>query len=162
MGRRGPAPRPAAVRLLQGVSEGKDSGGRRVGPPGKGFVRAAPPKPAGLSPRAAEIWDSAVADLERVGSVKLSDGPGLEMLCEAGAVWYGCRARIRKEGRMVTRPSGVVALSPIVADMRAAEADFRSWCREFGLTYSTAARLVGDAAPVGAPGGAPNPFARYR
>jgi P27 family predicted phage terminase small subunit len=157
MGRRGPAPQSAALRLVNGRSEGTDSGGRRVGPPGKGFIRAAPPKPADLSPRASQIWDAAVADLEHIGSVKLSDGPGLAMLCEAGSVWYACRERIRKEGRQVKRPSGVVALSPIVADMRAAEADYRSWLREFGLTYSTAARFVGDAPG----GGAPNPFSRF-
>jgi phage terminase small subunit len=161
MGRRGPAPQPAALRLLTGRSEGTDSGGRRIGPPGKGFVRAAPPKPADLSPRASAIWDVAVADLEHIGSVKLSDGPGLEMLCEAGATWYACRGRIRKTGRQVTRPSGVIALSPTVSDMRAAEADFRGWLREFGLTYSTAARFVGDHPTGGGIGGGPNPFSRY-
>jgi P27 family predicted phage terminase small subunit len=142
MGRRGPAPQPATVRLLNGRSEGRDSGGRKVRTPGRGFIEAAPEKPEDLSARASQIWDVAVADLERVGSLKLSDGPGLEMLCEAGAAWYGCRDRVRKTGRYVKRPSGVVALSPLVADMRAAEADYRSWVREFGLTYSVTAQLV--------------------
>lgn len=144
MGKRGPAPQPAALRLLNGRAPGRDSSGRVVGPPGKGFIHQAPDKPPDLSAKASEIWDVAVADLEHIGSLKLSDGPGLEMLCEAGAAWYACRARVRKAGRYVKRPSGVVALSPLVADLRAAEADYRAWVREFGLTYSTTARLAGD------------------
>jgi P27 family predicted phage terminase small subunit len=156
VGRRGPAPQPASLRLMNGVSEGRDSGGRRVGPPGKGFICAAPPKPADLSAKASEIWDAAVADLERIGSLKLSDGPALEMMSEAGATWFACRERVRKVGRNVTRPSGVVVLSPIVADMRRAEADYRSWVREFGLTHSAQLRLAAPAA--GQVDGRPNPF----
>lgn len=127
MGRRGPAPQPPAVRLVEGRSPGRDSGGRRVALPGKGFIHAAPEKPEDLSPRASEIWDVAVADLEHIGSVKLSDGPGLEMLREAGAAWYGCRERVRKTGRYVKRPSGVIGLSPIVADPESGAASRPGW-----------------------------------
>ena len=48
MGQRGPKPRPSAIKLLQGRSPGRDSGGRRVAS-ALPFLRQAPEQPPNLS-----------------------------------------------------------------------------------------------------------------
>jgi phage terminase small subunit len=62
MGRRGPAPRPAALRLLEGRSEGRDSGGRKVAPPPKA-VYLPPTAPPDLPAAVTREWAAVVADL---------------------------------------------------------------------------------------------------
>jgi P27 family predicted phage terminase small subunit len=161
MGGRGSGriPRPAGLRIVEGRSEGRDSGGRRVPLPPP-FVRDTPDKPPDLSPKASALWDEAIADLESIDRLKRSDGYALEMMCEAYATWKDCQARVRKVGRLMKRPSGVIGLNPIIGDMRAAEASYRGWACEFGLTASSEQRLSADGFPGRGTGtGEYNPFA---
>ena len=143
MGPRGPAPRPRALKLLNGTGEGRDSGGRRVRNDPK-HIRQAPEKPNDLSAKASALWDIVVDDLEVTGALKVSDGPALEMLCEAYATWKILGDRIGKAGRLVKRPSGVVVLSPLVRDQREAAREFLILAREFGITPSALQRLSAD------------------
>jgi hypothetical protein len=62
MGKRGPAPRPAALRLLEGRSEGRDSGGRKVAsPPRPVFVP--PAMPPDLPAAVTREWAAVVEEL---------------------------------------------------------------------------------------------------
>lgn len=153
----GPRARPAGLRIIEGRSPGRDSGGRKVPMPPR-FSRDTPDKPDDLSPKASALWDEAIADLESIGRLKRSDGYALEMMCEAYATWKDCQARVRKMGRLMKRPSGVIALSPVVADMRAAEASYKSWAVEFGLTAAAEQRLAAEDS-MGSRGDINNPFA---
>jgi phage terminase small subunit len=62
VGKRGPKPKPAALRLLEGRSEGRDSGGRKVPtPPRPVFVPAT--MPPGLPAAVCREWERVIAEL---------------------------------------------------------------------------------------------------
>jgi phage terminase small subunit len=69
MGKRGPAPAPAGLKLVEGRSPGRDSGGRLVPQP-PGFERVAPQAPDWLSPNARDMWDRTVAELDQLHLLK--------------------------------------------------------------------------------------------
>lgn len=150
-----PKPRPAALRLLEGRSEGRDSGGRPVAEV-PNFRRIPPSKPADLSADASRLWDEIVAELSRVQVLKPVDAAALQMACETYARWCEAR-RLRVERGILSENSQGMVRAPWVAVEEQAGKDFRSWCAEFGLTPSAEMRLAG-AGTKEASDGDSNPF----
>jgi P27 family predicted phage terminase small subunit len=160
MGRRGPAPRPAKLKLVEGRSEGRDSGGRRVPLPPK-FVRGTPEAPDYLGRWAREEWDRAVDDLERLDLLKRADTGSLIIMCQAFERWLTAQAQYRREGLVLLNPeSGRAHKHPAVSVAEAAAREYLLFAREFGLTASAEQRLA-DAVAVGIDDvvGGYNPFA---
>jgi P27 family predicted phage terminase small subunit len=163
-GRRGTkVPTPAALKLVEGRGNGRDSGGREVPTP-PAFVRLPPTKPDGMSAIASAMWDELVDELNRLNVTKPLDAAALEMACETYARWHDAR-RLRFEmsiddgtpghGLLARNSQGLVAAPWVGIEERAAK-DFRSWCQEFGLTPSAEMRLAttdpktsGDENPFG-------------
>ncbi|WP_371514950.1 P27 family phage terminase small subunit [Mycobacterium sp. 1164966.3] len=82
MGKCGPAPAPAALKILRGRSEGRDSGGRPVAKP-PAFERQAPAAPHWLPDEARALWDKTVPDLDALRLLKEIDLGVLAAYCFA-------------------------------------------------------------------------------
>lgn len=146
---------PAALKLLKGRSEGRDSGGRKVKPSPK-FVREAPQPPEWLSDEARAEWDRIAPGLERLDLLKPEDRANLVAYCETWARFVAATRSIQVDGLQVvnrsTRKDGStsewVTKNPAVGVAEAAAAHLRSLGTEFGLTPAAEARLsVGPVDP---------------
>lgn len=126
MGRRGPAPAPAQLKLLGGRSPGRDSGGRRVTPPAA-FERVAPECPDWLPPGAKDMWGRVVPELAALNLLKESDLGVLTSFCVAWDQLMQAVTAYREQGFIATNArSRRVTVHPAVAAARAATRTF--WC----------------------------------
>lgn len=138
---------PAALKLLKGQGDGKDSGGRPIKHPPK-FKRQAPVKPEGLSDYASSMWDHLVEHLEELDLLKELDSAALEMACETYDRWRTARDERLARGLLTTTSQGV-GVAPWVRVEEAAGKEFRSWCAEFGLTPAAEMKLAKDTSDGG-------------
>jgi P27 family predicted phage terminase small subunit len=145
---------PAPLKLLQGRSAGRDSGGRKV-EPGPAFKRVPPTAPDWLSAEAADEWDRVMPELSRLDLVKESDRAALAAYCEAWATFRAASETVQREGLTIEARQGVLA-HPAVAIARNAGREMRSWAAHFGLTPSTEQALARSG---GDDGDEANPFA---
>ncbi len=126
MGRRGPAPAPAQLKLLGGRSPGRDSGGRRVTPPAA-FERVAPECPDWLPPGAKDMWGRVVPELAALNLLKESDLGVLTSFCVAWDQLMQAVTAYREQGFIATNArSRRVTVHPAVAAARARRGTF--WC----------------------------------
>jgi P27 family predicted phage terminase small subunit len=110
-----PTKRPAALRLINGRSPGRDSGGRVVEPPPT-FIREAPEPPEWLIGEALAEWQRIVPGLESLDLLKPEDRAALAVLCETWARWVEAVALYRAEGMVLTNPdSGRRHVHPAVS-----------------------------------------------
>lgn len=140
MGTPGPKPAPASMKLMEGRSEGRDSGGRPVKPP-PAFVRLAPEPPEFLTPEARAEWDRILPELERLELTKTIDRAALAAYCETWSRWVAAQMELKTQGMFVTGSMGQLVKSPAIAIIESAGKELRAWCAEFGLTPSAEGRL---------------------
>ena len=145
MGRRGPVPKPAAVRLLNGRSEGRDSGGRRVPPPRK-TVGEPPQPPDYLDAIELAEWERIVDDLEPLGLLRQASHSTMEICCQATSLRLRAYATYRKEGLMAVNPdSGRQGVHPAMRVFLDASKLYLAAARELGVTSSSERPMtVGD------------------
>lgn len=140
---------PAALRLIGGRSEGRDSGGRPVEQPPE-FRRIPPKPPTWLSREAKAEWKRVVPGLSRLELLKEEDRASLAVYCETWATYVTALADVRKNGltcenitiykdgtesrRTVKNPALVVA--------ETAAAQLRGMAQEFGLTPAAEGKLA--------------------
>lgn len=136
-----PTPRPAKLRLLNGRSEGRDSGGRIITPP-PNFIREAPTPPSWLSREARAEWRRVVPGLERLDVLKPQDRAALSVYCECWSAFVAATRQYRVEGMTMVNPdSGRVHTHPCVAIANTAARQMLRYAQEFGLTASAEHRL---------------------
>ncbi|QHB37231.1 terminase small subunit [Gordonia phage Gudmit] len=146
----GRIPAPAALRLVNGRSPGKDSGGRTVEAPPP-FKRVPPKAPEWLSGEARAEWDRVVPELTRLNLLKESDRATLAVYCETWVTWCEARRDVRDNGFSITNTSTRkdgsesewVTKNPAVAVMETAANQLRAYATEFGLTPSAESKLAG-------------------
>jgi P27 family predicted phage terminase small subunit len=132
-----PTPRPAALRLLTGVSPGRDSGGRLVPTP-PAFERSAPEPPDWLSPEALAEWRRIVPALDALGVLKEPDRAMVSTYCETWSTYVMAIRQVRAEGVTVLNPqTGCRRKNPALSAAETAGAQLLASCREFGLTPSS-------------------------
>ena len=141
-------PAPAALKLLKGRSEGRDSGGRKVKDPPK-FVRTAPIPPTWLSREAKAEWRRVVPELERLRLLKGPSRSSLAAYCETWATFVEATRTVHREGLTIEAKQGVLA-HPAVGIARTAGRELRALASEFGLTPSSEGRLSVPEADDGA------------
>lgn len=142
VGRRGPAAAPAGLKLVNGRSEGKDSGGRTV-PLAPKFNRGAPDAPDSLSDEARAEWDRIVPGLDKLDLLKPEDYAALVEHCETWSTYVAAVAMVRQDGIVLVNPdNGRIYKNPALAAAEAAGAQLRASCREFGLTPSSEQNLA--------------------
>ena len=98
-----PTPRPAKLRILGGVSPGRDSGGRLVPTP-PAFERSAPDPPDWLSPEALAEWRRIVPALDALGVLKEADRAMVSADCETWSTYVTAIRQVRAEGVTVVNP----------------------------------------------------------
>lgn len=142
---------PAALRLLLGDGEGRDSGGRVV-PPVPAFRRLPPTPPDDLVGEALAEWERVVPGLSRLDLLKPEDRAVLVTYCEAWAVFCEATDAIRREGLFIDAKQGMIP-HPAVGIQRAAAKEVRAIAAHFGLTPSTEQALArgGDSGDDGNP-----------
>jgi phage terminase small subunit len=98
MGSRGPVPKSAELRVLEGERAHRPlpSGGVR-------YVPGAPERPKGMSAAARRIWDGYVDQLAPLGVLRSVDGFALRRLCEDVAMLEELQAGQRKLAQQMTR-----------------------------------------------------------
>lgn len=137
MGKRGPAPKPAALNNLEG-----DPGNRRgtdvANPePRKG----APNPPAWLSGEALAEWGRVVPELDAIGLLSVVDRAALTAYVTAWATFVDASKDIDARGTVVEGREGNLVKNPSVAMQRDAVTQIKAWCAEFGLTPSGRSRM---------------------
>ncbi|MDT0381422.1 phage terminase small subunit P27 family [Streptomyces sp. DSM 42041] len=145
---------PAALKLLKGRGDGKDTAGRPVNQ-GPAFVRTPPDAPEWLSDEAAAEWQRVVPGLTRLDLLKPEDRAGLASYCEAWATFRAASETVQREGLTIEAKQGTLA-HPAVAIARNAGREVRAWSAHFGLTPSTEQALARGADDGGEDD---NPFA---
>lgn len=136
MGRRGPAPKPTVLKVLEGN-------------PGKRPLNQNEPKPKPIAPKcpswldkeAKREWKRVAPELERLGLLTVVDGAALAAYCQAYARWKQAEEIIKREGMTVTTESGYVMPHPAVKIAEKAQQLIKAFCAEFGLTPSSRSRM---------------------
>ncbi|MEV7212094.1 phage terminase small subunit P27 family [Kitasatospora cineracea] len=134
---------PAALRLLKGRGDGKDSAGRPVNA-GPAFARVPPTPPTWLGREAAAEWKRVVPGLARLGLLKREDRAALAAYCEAWEQFVQATKVIQREGLTIEAKQGLLP-HPAVGIQRAAGRELRAWAAHFGLTPSTEQALARGA-----------------
>ncbi|MEV2274046.1 phage terminase small subunit P27 family [Nocardiopsis sp. NPDC049922] len=145
--------KPAKLRLLEGRSPGRDSGGREVPTP-PAFKRIPPNPPSWLTREAAAEWRRVVPGLSRLDLLKPEDRAALAAYCESWATFVTATRQVQKEGLTIDAAQGTLP-HPAVAIARNAGREMRAWAGHFGLTPSTEQALARGADDDGED----NPFA---
>ena len=160
MGRRGPPPKPTALKVLQG-----NPGKRRLNdseptpPPGP----VSPP--SWLTGKSRRAWRWIAPVLDAMGCLTTADPHALAMLCDAYGDYLDARTIIRDEGRTYesrhlqmdaagnTFERVIIRARPEVAMMSDAWKRMRVLMQEFGMTPSSRSRIK-----TGAPAVEADPF----
>ena len=129
-----PTPRPAALKLLTGISPGRDSGGRLVPTP-PNFERSAPEAPDWLSPEALAEWRRIVPALDALGILKEADRAMVSAHCETWSTYVTAIRQVRAEGVTVVNPeTHCPRKNPPLAAAEAAANQLRLLGNELGLS----------------------------
>ena len=151
MGRRGPAPKPTALKLVGGNPGNRPLNGSEPVPPA-----GEPDVPAWVIGPSLEIWRQLVPGLSRVGLARRIDGVVLGRYCVLLHRWIEAIEFIRKNGptypvraepRGDQRTGRVVAVRefPQNAEMRRLNQQLLVLEREFGLTPAARTRITVNA-----------------
>ena len=145
MGKRGPAPKPRALKLLQGTFRPD----RDAGMPDPAPITATPKPPANLTTIAKREWRRVCGQLIELGVLTELDLAALEGYCSAYGRAVEADRGLKKHGLTMLSPQGYIA-RPEVAISRTAWAEARRFAQEFGITPASRTRV----APAGQkPGG---------
>lgn len=125
-----------------------------TGNPGKRAINKREPKPARMVPscpdylsRTGQVaWGRLTVLLDRMGVLTEADAPALERLCDCYTDIIESRKLIARDGRTykVTTETGdtLIKGNPAVNQLRAADAQFKSYLVEFGLTPAARSKIT--------------------
>ena len=150
MGRRGPAPQPTSLKLLNGGYPERVNLHEPVPRP------ALPKLPVDVSDEVRAVWDRLVGELVEMGTARAADQDCLYALCEAIVTHRRACRRLAAEDVIIDGLHGPVR-NPVVAQARDAANLVRALAQEFGLTPSARSRIDIGIKPRDSDGS--NPFA---
>ncbi len=141
MGRRGPPPKPTAIRLLDG-NPGKRPLNTREPRPRPGVPRS----PSDLNDEGKRVWRRLVAELRRMGVVATVDADALEGYVRTYLRWKAAERFLEEHGAVypIRDEQGRIkcmAQFPQVAIARNLLLILKSYQQEFGLTPASRTRL---------------------
>lgn len=135
MGRRGPAPKPTALKKLEGNPGKRKLNKAEPEPKGK-----LPTAPAALSPEAKRVWARLGKQLLELGLMTAVDGPIFALLCESYAAWTDCIKLGRQHGPVV-KIAGELRPNPYLQRADREAEKVRKLAAEFGLSPASRSRL---------------------
>ena len=138
MARKGPPPKPTALKIL-------------AGNPGKRKLNVNEPRPpAGVPERPRSVsqdviakaeWDRIAPELLRLGLLTVLDGAALGAYCQTFSLWQQAEELLRRDGRTYKLPNGTVCKHPAVGITQQAKMMVRAFAAEFGMTPASRSRL---------------------
>lgn len=137
MGRRGPAPKPTALRVLEGNPSHRPLPSGEPKP-----LKGRPKCPSWLSREAKRTWRELVPQLEAMGLLTRADGHLLAIYCETWAEYRAAVEYLREYGTVYDAGHRGVIARPEVGVAQKARVLLRQYAQEFGLTPSARGRLV--------------------
>lgn len=136
MGRRGPAPKPTALKMRQG------NPGKRAINQGEPKPRAAAPRvPPHLAAEARACWKRTVRILSAANLMTVADQGILALYCQAWARWVSAEEQVEKIGEVVKTKSGNLIQNPYLSVANRAMDQMLVYGRELGLSPSSRTRL---------------------
>lgn len=138
MGRRGPAPQPTELKVLNGN-------------PGKRPLPKAEPKPPAIEPEmpgwldaeASKEWTRIVPILLRMKVLTEADGTALATYCEAVSTYAEASRVLQRDGfAFLNEKTGVEHARPEVSIVQQCRVIIKAFCQEFGMTPSSRSRMV--------------------
>lgn len=93
-----------------------------------------PRMPAGLHAHGQRLWRAVVPVLSAAGTLTPLDQAGLETMCVAYAVAREAAEQLASDGGTHRDERGILRKHPAFQVWRDAQATFRAWANEFGLT----------------------------
>lgn len=148
MGKSGPPPMPAKLRLLRGENRPSHVNLREP------IARDIPPEPPEMADDVREIWDYTLAELIAMKIVASADRDTLRCYCEAVVAHRKASAILAKTSVLVRGLHGTMVRNPALQIQRDAAHTVRGFAQEFGLTPSGRTRIVAE----GRPDESANPF----
>lgn len=130
MGKRGPAPKPKALRVLHG-ERGKRLESHEPIPPSMAIEA-----PAQLAGVALEIWNGLAPQLEQRGLLTSWDVEAFAAFCSAAAQARAAEADIAERGILVAGRADTLVRNPSITTARIAAGTIVSLAGRFGLTPS--------------------------
>lgn len=151
MGKRGPAPKPRALRLLHGDRADRINDYEPV-PSGDPLV-----PPDGITVEVREVWDFTVRHLEIMGIAAASDRDALRAYCEAVVAHAKACEILAKSAVLIKGIHGNLVRNPALQIQRDASRTMLRFAQEFGLTPSARTQIEvgaerGDASPFSGTG----------
>ena len=136
----GRRPKPTHLKIVGG-NPGKRALNKREPAP----RREIPSCPAHLSDESKVAWGRLVEMLDRIGVLTECDALALERLCDCYADILACRELVARDGRTYTTTTAqgdtLIKGNPAVNQLRAADAQFKSYLVEFGLTPAARSKV---------------------
>lgn len=135
MGKRGPKPKPTALRVFEG-----DPGrllGKREGEVQPSQGKSVPVAPDWLGEHGVEVWGFLAPVLFPIGCLTKSDASLLAMYCEAWDDFFAARKIIEEEGMTIFNGKGGKSVHPAVKVKNQAIARIKQIGGEFGLSPSS-------------------------
>lgn len=151
MGKRGPAPRPTALKLLHGERH-KD----RINTDEPTPRPVLPELPDDVSDEVRAVWDETLAELEAMDLACAADAAALRCFCEAVVVHRKASAELASTPLLTITAQGNLIRNPALPVQRDAANTIRMFAQEFGLTPSARS---GIRAGKAGDGEEQNPFA---
>lgn len=142
MGRRGPAPKPTRLKLLEGTYR-PDRAARNEPMPDP----AIPEPPEDLHPEARAEWDRIVPHLAELGLLSELDRTALAAYCQLYARWWEAERAIREYGMVQYTDTGYATQRPEVGVANQALKQLKVYLAEFGLSPAARTRIDASTAP---------------
>ena len=141
MGKRGPAPKPTALRLVEGNPGNRPINHREPKP-----TLGAPPMPEWMRPDAKRVWRHTVPMLKQMGVLAHVDRDALAMYCQMYARWREAEEFLKEKGAVyVVRTDGgavkYAAQYPQVGIASNLAKQVRAYQQEFGMTPSARSQI---------------------
>src|SRR3954463_3792851 len=149
MGLRGPAPKPTAIKRLEG-----NPGKRKLNELEPTPKAGAPKCPDYLDEVARREWDRLTAILVSMKVLTEADYIALANLCQTYSTLMNAQKQMNKTGILYKSKSGYIQQSPLLGIIHTQTTIVHNLLREFGLTPSSRTRVA-----IVEPPKRPNPFA---
>lgn len=140
MAQHGPAPKPTALKKLQGNPGKRALPVNEPQPP----TTKAPAAPRYLSDDAKREWRRVAPTLQGVGLLTDVDHDALAMYCERFAEWKTAWGKVLEEGAVITTTAGNLIQNPRLSIANRAAKEALALAREFGMTPAARTRIQVD------------------
>lgn len=141
MGKRGPKPKPTALRKLTGNPSNRPMNAE----PEPAIPARVPGPPSWLGPLGADVWTRNAPILFAVNCLTLADLDNFALLCEAHQELHDAMADIAERGMIVLSHNGSVYQNPAVGIKHKAIGLIRQFGNDFGMSPAARAGLKSDA-----------------